>query len=89
MSDRPVGAGDITALLGEVAEAAEAFHLGYPHLEHDEHLADHVRRLIGAWFHPARDPAGSLKPARAPGLSATHRKQPLDRPRSGYPYVSV
>ncbi len=28
------------------AVAAEAFHLGYPHLEHDEHLADHIRRLI-------------------------------------------
>ncbi len=26
--------------------AADAFHLGYPHLEHDEHLADHIRRLI-------------------------------------------
>ncbi|MGQ0433391.1 MAG: DUF6036 family nucleotidyltransferase [Microthrixaceae bacterium] len=26
--------------------AAAAFHLGYPHLEHDEHLADHIRRLI-------------------------------------------
>jgi hypothetical protein len=26
--------------------AAEAFHLAYPHLEFDEHLADHFRRLI-------------------------------------------
>lgn len=26
--------------------AAEAFHLGYPHLEVDEYLADHIRRLI-------------------------------------------
>jgi hypothetical protein len=28
------------------AEAAEAFHLAYPHLDVDEHLADHIRRLI-------------------------------------------
>ena len=28
------------------AAAAAAFHRGYPHLEHDEHLADHIRRLI-------------------------------------------
>jgi len=27
-------------------EAADAFHLAYPHLEVDEHLADHIRRLI-------------------------------------------
>ena len=27
-------------------EAAEAFHAGYPHLQHDEHLADHIRRFI-------------------------------------------
>ena len=31
---------------GSPEEAAEAFHLGYPHLEHDEHLADHIRRII-------------------------------------------
>jgi hypothetical protein len=28
------------------AEAAEAFHLAYPHLDVDEHPADHIRRLI-------------------------------------------
>jgi len=26
--------------------AAEAFHLGYPHLEIDEHLADQIRNLV-------------------------------------------
>ncbi len=31
---------------GTPEEAADAFHRAYPHLEVDEHLADHIRSLI-------------------------------------------
>lgn len=31
---------------GTPEEAAATFHLAYPHLEVDEHLADYIRRLI-------------------------------------------
>ena len=50
-ASRAADAGDIEVLWEHCSfespeDAAEAFHLGYPHLEVDEYLADHIRALI-------------------------------------------